>query len=176
MKASQTSRVMAAAVGAVRELMEQQISANGADATALQAGLEELSVLWEEVQDQGQHLARERQRFEDLFEFLPEACILTDTFGHIREANRAALELLKVPGGSLLGKPLSAFVALEERETLRNHLSGLFAADYLGKAAWPSTLLPRDGRRVAATLSVRAIHPPRPSDLCWLIRTAAPAP
>jgi hypothetical protein len=29
-----------------------------------------------------------------------------------------------------------------------------------------------DGRALDATLVVRAIHPPRPSDLCWLIRPA----
>jgi PAS domain-containing protein len=173
MPAAQGFHVLTTAVSAVKDAMEKQLRAgNGAEASALQAGLEELSVLWDELQMQGEQLARERQRSADLFEFLPEACLITDVVGHIREANRIAAELLQVPAKALHGKPLTAFIAPDARAEFRNHLTAFFGNDYLGAESWRSQILPRDGQPVAALLAVRAIHPPRPSDLCWLIRPA----
>jgi PAS domain S-box-containing protein len=161
------------AVEAVRELMEKQLRAGkGAEATALQSGLEELSVLWDELQSQNEHLARERQRFENLFEFLPEACLITDVVGHVRDANRAAIELLQILPRELSAKPLSVFICAEQRMEFRSRLTALCNSDYLGMESWRSRILPRDGQALAATLAVRAIHPPRPSELCWVLRPA----
>jgi PAS domain-containing protein len=166
--------VLATAVGAVRDLMEARLRGmKGEDAAALQTGLEELSVLWEEVQTQGEQIVRERQRLKDLFEFLPDACLITDVVAHIREANRAAVELLGVPSDRLAGKPLALFVAVGEREEFRTRLSGLYAAGYLGVQTWSSAIVPRDAAPARALLTVRAINPPHPSDLCWLLRLPA---
>jgi PAS domain S-box-containing protein len=174
MTTSQTQQVLVTAVEAVRDLMEKRLRAgDGRDATALQSGLEELSVLWDELQTQNEHLARERQRFRDLFEFLPGACLITDVVGHVRDANRAAVELLQIQSRELSGKPLSVFIAAEERTEFRNRLTAFFTSDGLGSESWRSLLLPRGGQPVGALLAVRAIHPPKPSDLCWLIRPAA---
>jgi PAS domain S-box-containing protein len=174
MATPQTQHVLVTAVEAVKDLMEKRLRAGkGEDASALQTGLEELSVLWDELQSQNEQLARERQRFEDLFEFLPEACLITDVVGHVRNANRSAIELLQIAPRALSGKPLSVFIAAEERTEFRNRVTAFFSNDYLGMETWRSRILPRDGQALEAVVTVRAIHPPRPSDLCWLIRPAA---
>jgi PAS domain S-box-containing protein len=173
MTTPQTQHVLVTAVEAVRDLMEKRLRAgDGRDASALQSGLEELSVLWDELQTQNEHIARERQRFRDLFEFLPGACLITDAVGHVRDANRAAVELLQIQARELSGKPLSVFIAAQERTEFRNRLTAFFTNDYVGSESWRSLILPRDGQALAALLAVRAINPPRASDLCWLIRPA----
>ena len=64
---------------------------------------EELQVVVEELCQQNEDLAviqaqlnAERQRYHDLFELAPEAYIVTDIAGKIREANRAAAKLLNI--------------------------------------------------------------------------------
>ena len=58
---------------------------------------EELQVAAEQLSEQNQTLVAmrsqmeaERQRYQDLFEFLPDACLVTNGEGKIEEANRAA--------------------------------------------------------------------------------------
>jgi PAS domain-containing protein len=173
MASAQLSHALSTAVHAVIELLEEKRRvAKDGDGTALQAGAEELSVIWDELQSQSEHLARERQRFEDLFQFLPEACVITDVVGHVREANQAAAELLGVAAGSLAGKPFPVFLATEHRLEFRNRLTRFYAADFLGRETWGSAILPRGASPANVLLTVRAINPPHPSDLCWLIRPA----
>src|SRR4051794_20441519 len=52
----------------------------------------------------------ERLRYRDLFQSIPDACVLLDAGGLILEVNRAALALFRRPAYSLLGKSLAAFV------------------------------------------------------------------
>ena len=52
-------------------------------------------------------LEEERQRYQELFEFAPDGYLVTDALGVIREANRAASELLGIRAEFLRGKPLS---------------------------------------------------------------------
>lgn len=83
----------------------------------LQNALEELKIAEEEVYQQKEELENtlvlltaERQRYQDLFEFAPEAYLLTDPNGVIQEANRAAATLLNISHNFLIGKPLIIFV------------------------------------------------------------------
>src|SRR5204863_1681766 len=77
-------------------------------------------------------LETERQRYQELFEFAPDAYLVTDTVGAIREANRGAAELLGIPSGLLLGKSLALFVAAEARSTFRSQLNRLLQAGPAG--------------------------------------------
>jgi two-component system cell cycle sensor histidine kinase/response regulator CckA len=84
----------------------------------LQNSLEELQVAEEELRQQSeglfasrQNLEAEHQRYRDLFEFAPDGYLMTDVAGMIKEANRAAIALLQVTPGFLVGKPLAIFVA-----------------------------------------------------------------
>ncbi|MDO9017198.1 MAG: PAS domain-containing protein, partial [Deltaproteobacteria bacterium] len=64
----------------------------------------ETMVLWEEEQ------ARERTRYRELFDLLPEATLITDRRGVVREANVAALRLLATEERFVESKPLAALV------------------------------------------------------------------
>jgi PAS domain S-box-containing protein len=63
-------------------------------------------------------LARERQRYRELFEAAPEPYLVTDVRGHVQDANRRAAALLNIEIGFLIGKPLSLFIHPEHRAQL----------------------------------------------------------
>lgn len=158
----------------------------------LETTLDELSIAEEEVQQQNEELAAarealeaERQRYQDLFEFAPDAYLVTDTGGAIQEANRAAAELLGVPNRWLLGKPLTRFVAAEERRRFRSRLNRLLQAGpaasrpadatqagHTVRQEWAVSLRPRHGASFDAALTVAAVHDRdgRPVALRWLLR------
>ena len=80
--------------------------------------LEELHVAVEELQQQNrellatrQQVEQERQRYQELFEEVPDGYLVTNEQGIIQEANRAAARLLNVAQRFLVGKPLSIFIA-----------------------------------------------------------------
>lgn len=95
---------------------------------------EELQVAQEELRVQNEALAAadaaavlERERYQDLFEHAPNAYLVTDEDGAIRQANRAAGDLLNVSPKYLVGKPLSLFVASADRPAFLTQLAGLTA-------------------------------------------------
>ncbi|HSD48370.1 MAG TPA: PAS domain-containing protein, partial [Actinomycetota bacterium] len=47
---------------------------------------------------------------ERVFEALPDAVLLTDMHGHVRDANRAALALLARPAEDVFGRPIGDLV------------------------------------------------------------------
>ena len=81
----------------------------------LQVAIEELLSQAEESAAIGVKLEAERQHYKDLFEFLPNACLETDTKGKIIDANRAAAKLLNVSQRFLVGKPLDIFLIKSDR-------------------------------------------------------------
>ncbi len=92
--------------------------------------LEEVQVAEEELLLQNEELVRaqesfetERLRFLNLFEFAPDACLVTDLAGVMREANKAASDLLATSRKALGGKPLAVYVADDERPAFRATLS-----------------------------------------------------
>jgi two-component system sensor histidine kinase VicK len=89
----------------------------------LQVAGEELQAINDELAAAQQALEWERRRYQELFEFAPDANLVTDTAGVIFEANRAATALLNRPQNYLIGKPLSVFVALQDRRKFRNLLN-----------------------------------------------------
>ncbi|WP_414624871.1 PAS domain S-box protein [Calothrix sp. CCY 0018] len=93
----------------------------------LSTTLEEQAVLEEELRQQNEELsiANENarlleQRYEDLFEFAPNAYLVTDVNGIIQEVNRAAEKLFCLPRIYLIGKPIFVFIAEPHR---RNFLT-----------------------------------------------------
>jgi PAS domain S-box-containing protein len=163
-------------VGAVRELMLKRLEAESANSDAkrdMEMALEELDVMWEELQGQAALLVRENERYAEFFEYAPDAYLITDAGGNIREANEAALELLNVARADMVGSPLSEYIAEPDRVAFLTRTVGLL----LGSAkplAWRAGLQPRHGAVLAAEFSVRPI-PLKKSGvggLCWLIRSA----
>ena len=64
-----------------------------------------------------------RQRDQELLEFIPDACLLTDELGVIQEANGAAAKLLNRQHSFLMGRSLTAFVMPETRQQFQTHRS-----------------------------------------------------
>ena len=98
-------------------------------------------------------LDRERRRFRELFDFAPDAYIITDLYGTIREANVAAGRLLGIDPKSLIGKPLPSFFEESARKQYPEHLDLLCDRDRLDD--WEMWLHPRRGAtaRVSASIS-----------------------
>ncbi|MFN2643540.1 MAG: PAS domain S-box protein [Burkholderiales bacterium] len=164
-------------VSAVRDLMIKRLEANSLEPDAkreMEMALEELDVMWEELQGQAALLVRENARYAEFFEYAPDAYVVSDAGGSIREANRAALELLKVARDDVAGHPLSEFIAPEDRVSFLARTVSLMLGGSLQPLVWEARLQPREGETRAAEFSVRAI-PLKKSGvggLCWLIRPA----
>jgi PAS domain S-box-containing protein len=163
-------------VSAVRELMIRRLEADSLDGDAkreMEMALEELDVMWEELQGQAALLVRENQRYAEFFDFSPDAYVITDVGGHVREANQAALELLEGARDGVVGHAISEFIADEDRVAFLTRTVSLMLG---GKPlSWQAHLKPADGAPVTVEFSVRTI-PLKKSGvggLCWLIRPAA---
>lgn len=97
-----------------------------------------------------QNVETERQCYRELLEFIPDACLLTDTAGVIQEANRAAAKLLNLPQSSLIGKFITAFIADETWQHLQSELHQLQRKPR--KQEWQIRLQPYQG--IAVNVSV----------------------
>ena len=84
--------------------------------------IEELQMCIEELKDQNESLSvavdianEERKRYESLFQFAPQAYLVTDLTGRVQEANRMAAQLLGIPVEYLIGKLLPVFIHAADR-------------------------------------------------------------
>src|SRR4051812_3898461 len=107
----------------------------------LRTAFEELQVSDEELRQQNESLVaaqllleEEHARYAELFHSAPEAYLVSTPDGSVREANRAAAELLGVRPTALVGKPLAVFVAPAHlrpfREQVNRVASGGEAAEF----------------------------------------------
>ena len=162
-------------VTAVRELMIKRLEAAAADPEAkreMEMALEELDVMWEELQGQAALLTRENERYAQFFEYAPDAYLITDVGGSIREVNQAALELLKAPRDGVVGKALSGFIAGEDRVAFLSRSVGLMFGTAALPSSWRSRLERFGGAALEVEFAVRAI-PLKKSGIggiCWLLR------
>lgn len=136
----------------------------------LQAASEEMAQQHEELLFAQQALIAERQRYQQLFEFAPDAYLVTDVNGVIQEANRAAATLLKCGQQFLVGNPLACHVAEEERRAFRNQLNQLRQVE--GVQEWEVSLQLPNQKPLIAAVRVAAIHTweGQPMGLRWLMR------
>ena len=139
------------AIDAVEDLVKPKLEARRKNKAEneqdeeLQICMEELRVAAEEITGLRDRLAVERQRYAELFDFAPEAYLETDARGNIREANRAAAQLLHCAPEHLVGKSLSIFVDEEERRDFRAKFSALEAPGAGGPVDWQARMRTRDG-------------------------------
>lgn len=100
-----------------------------------------------------QTLEQEHQHYQHLFEFAPDAYLVTDPCGVIQQANHAASKLLCSPAQQLLGQPLEAFVAEGDRPNFCTCLKQFnFNQD------WEVTIQPSTGVSFPALLAVTQIQ------------------
>jgi PAS domain-containing protein len=164
-------------VNAVRELMIGRLQSKSLDPASqrdVEMALEELDVMWEELQGQSELLSRESQRYVEFFDYAPDAYVVTDAGGNIREANHAAAELLRAARGALVHRSLSAFVAESDRVGFLSHFVGVLVNN-TDRAAWEAGLQPAVGAPLRAVFTLRAIPLGKSGvgGLCWLIRPLA---
>lgn len=86
---------------------------------------EELRAQLDELGRMGLRLEAERERYADLFERAPDAYLVTDRFGVVRDANAAAVHLFCLEMRFLRGKPISAFIDPEEVRVMNDALDAL---------------------------------------------------
>lgn len=78
--------------------------------------VEELQVADEELREANTSLVLSRQRYRELFDFAPDAYLVTNNDGIILNANHAAAALLRTPREDLETKPLTRYLAHGGRE------------------------------------------------------------
>ncbi|MEH1950511.1 MAG: ATP-binding protein [Nostoc sp.] len=144
--------------------------------------LEELQLVNEDLKQQNEELSKtqqalvaEGQRYQELFEEVPDAYFVTDTKGIIQEANSAATTLLNISKSLLLGKSIGIFVL--EKEVIAfhlklNHLRDRTQFPDWKMQEWEVNLRPRDKTPIMAAVKVAAIRN-QSSELVglrWLLR------
>ena len=143
----------------------------------LQTAVEELSVAQEELRGQNEEilhtrleLETERGRYQDLFEFAPDAYLVTDLAGAVLESNRAAVTLLNTSRKALAGKPLLLFVAPEDRLAFQARLARLGRGEPV--EGWELRLRPRGQPSLTAEATATAVQEARggPTAVRWLVR------
>ncbi|MGI0488728.1 helix-turn-helix domain-containing protein [Pantanalinema rosaneae CENA516] len=139
--------------------------------------MEELQVAVEELQQQEEALSvalelanTERKRYQELFQFAPEAYLVTTLEGCIQEANWMAAQLLDVSAPFLIGKPLAVFVNENDRAAFRSELVRRQQRDYYQE--WEIKLVTRDGKSLDVACSTLAIRDcdQHPISFRWTIK------
>lgn len=144
----------------------------------LDTALEELHVAQAELQQQNEELIvtrhaieKQRQRYQELFDFAPDGYLVTDTQGMIWEANHAAAALLRVRQDRLNGKPLIVYIAEADRKMLHTYLLQLHEQQY-PRWEWEGQVQPRGGAPFPAAFTVAPVYglQRRIVALRWLLR------
>ncbi|AVH74063.1 PAS domain-containing sensor histidine kinase [Nostoc sp. 'Lobaria pulmonaria (5183) cyanobiont'] len=144
--------------------------------------LEELQLVNEDLKQQNEELSNTQQalvaqgqRYQELFEEVPDAYFVTDIKGTIQEANSAATTLLNISKSSLLGKFIGIFVIEKEIIAFHlklNHLRDRTQCPDWKMQEWEVNLRPRDKTPIMAAVKVVAIRNQSSElvGLCWLLR------
>ncbi|PMB51830.1 PAS domain-containing sensor histidine kinase [Fischerella thermalis CCMEE 5201] len=143
----------------------------------LNTALEELRVAEEEVRQQNEELIDiraalevERQRYKELFDFAPDAYLVTNIEGKILEANRAATSLFKLSQKYLQGKLLINFIPEHQRRAFRSQLMRLHQIKQIQD--WEIQMHTREGDEFHAAISVTTVcdREGNPKGWRWLVR------
>lgn len=143
----------------------------------LRTALEELRVAEEELRQQNEQLVLARQeieverlRYQELFEFAPDGYLVTDTYGKILEANRAAATMLNMSKKFLIGKALSSFIPEEECRAFRTQIIRLQEIEQIQD--WEIRFQPRRGDIFDASLNLTTVkdREGQPVGWRWLVR------
>lgn len=115
---------------------------------------------------------RERSRYQALFDFAPDAYLVTGMEGAIWEANAAAAALLRTPQELLQGQSMHEFVAEADRADFRGRLRALHSGAIERLEDWEIGLLPCHAPPIPAALTVVAERslPATVAGLRWLLR------
>lgn len=144
----------------------------------LVSSLEQLKVAEEELIERTQALAEMRGDLEDqvygarmLFDLAPACLILTDMYGNIVDANRAAQSLFKRDRAALERQPLARFIAPDDRRAFREALARVAETD--GVKDWRLELVRPTAVPVRVSIALQVLKetsPSKPTRFYWSIR------
>ena len=145
----------------------------------LQASMEELRVAEEEMRVQNEELSRgrlrleaERQRYQDLFDFAPDAYLVTSMDGTILEANRAASQMLGISTRFLKKRSLGTLIAPPNLADYQPRLRALSVSGEGMFPEWVVQMRRRPSGKFAAAITAARFQGllGQESTLRWLIR------
>lgn len=140
--------------------------------------LENLELAKEELHQQNENLNTayevakvESQYYRDLFEYAPEAYLVTDIAGVIRQVNYTAAKLLNTQRHFLVGKPLVSLIDRKNRPSFRSLLNHLHQSNQV-RETWEVNLLPLHSQPINVALTMNMIRNQQdtPIALSWLVR------
>ncbi|MEH2441585.1 PAS domain-containing sensor histidine kinase [Nostoc sp.] len=163
-------------VGSIREIILQDeagkflgVTDRVSDFTELMQTCEALQETVEELRQQNQELAiacetaeLERRRYQDLFDLAPDAYLVTDVDGIIKEANYVTAALLSVRQNYLVGKSFIIFIAEADRQTFTNKLANLQQIQ-----DWEVDLQSRGGTTFPASIKMVAMYDSQGQQVGW---------
>lgn len=173
MRSSRAGRV-STTVNAIRELMQKRLESHTLPEEAaheLEMALQTLDMLWEELQEQSNLLDLEHDRYASFFEASPDAYLITDAGGNIREANPAALSLLGAVAGSVVGRQLVRLIPDADQPVFLARFIAVSSGQDDKAVVWLGRLHTPSGP-AEVSFSVRRVPLKRSGvgGLCWLIR------
>ncbi len=136
----------------------------GTAAETLEIAAEKLFQQTEALAHTRARIEAERQRYKDLFEFMPNAYLVSDAQGKIQEANSAAAKLFNIEQSFLVNKLLVSFIPPKERPAFRLKLNQLQQRDNPNgipsdhKQEWTVPIQPRNGELIDAALIVSPVR------------------
>lgn len=152
------------------EILPQALMELGSASQTLQTATEELRQQNDELTKTRDLLEIERQRYKDLFDFAPDAYLVTDLNGKIQEANRACSELFSISPQHIVNKLIISFVTLDDRHKLRCQIVKLTKMEKVGEII--ICCQRRDGEFFHAALTAASVCSAqgKVTALRWLIR------
>jgi PAS domain S-box-containing protein len=145
---------------------------------------EVLRVVEEELHAQSEELTAaygaleyERRRYRSLFEGAPVPYLVTDCSGIVLEANRFACKLLNIEASFIVGKPLTIYVAGDDRRLMREVLGVIVSTDEV--TSFDIRLWPRRAStptNVSVTVRRTAGQGTELQSLRWILQAMRPAP
>lgn len=152
------------------DLLPQAFKELYSNSKMVQLAAEELYQQNEELIQTRNLLEAERQRYQNLFEFAPDGYLVTNAEGIVKEANPAAAKLLNISQQFLIGKLMTNFISLEERQCFRTELNQLSQSDRIKELVL--RLQQHCGEFFDAALTVAVVRNQygRVSSLHWLLR------
>jgi PAS domain S-box-containing protein len=119
------------------------------------------------VYEKNELLEFERKRYQDLFDYAPDAYVISDNSGIILDANRTAAEMLKVTQAELKGENLINFIATRDHKMVISLLTRVRRIQDLELC-----IQPRGGPVLDTSLTLSSFYDEtgHPVLLRWLLR------
>lgn len=135
----------------------------------LSISIEEMHAAEQELIEANKRLEEERWRYKELFDFAPDAYLITNFYGVIKEANRAASVFLRVGQDFMIGKPLQVFLDKSCLDIFRTNVEHLRQGKNI--QGFEAYIVPRDGKPLPVAISVNPIREPDRSliGLRWML-------